>query len=280
MNRRASCSAAIGLLFAAWAAAGCCCARHSVGPVADDLAEACGCIAPCGRGHVHVFFVQGVDPLDCANLEGVKEYVQSLGFGKAWFGHHFHVRKLAAEMARVQGCDPEARFVVVGFAHGTDAGQELAVAAGKHGVSVDLLVRLDGHHRRKDFACRPENVKRVITILAAGCKGNCAVGESDDVHVTPARAFAAPTHPDTLDLLVRELAALAGNIPAVDDLPRPCFLPHAPPAHPLAARAGDGRDDWDFLAPASVEDRPLPSLDDPPPARRPRPAPEQRRALR
>jgi hypothetical protein len=266
MSRRARRIGSLGLLLAGWAAgAGCSCHLHSVHPVPEDLAQVCDCIAPCGRNHVYTFFVQGVDPLDCANLEGVKEYVQSLGFHRAWFGHWFHVHKFADEIVRISQDDPDARFVIVGVACGTDAGRKLAEAVGGHGICVDLLVCLDSDPLAKGGAGRPENVQKVITILTSDRKGKSVAHDAEEVYLAEGGVFAAATNPGTLEVLARELATLAGSFPAPEDHPKAPFPCGGPTSRPSTAKAPDERDDWDFLKPTPVDTRPAPPA--PPPQR-------------
>ena len=96
-----------GLLSASWlAAAGCTCHLSSVPPVDEDVREACAAIALDSRCHVHLFFVQGIDPLDTADLEGLKETAQALGFTQAWYGTTFHVPQLKKAIACAHHEDP------------------------------------------------------------------------------------------------------------------------------------------------------------------------------
>src|SRR5262249_3524821 len=58
---------------------------YSLQPADHDVVEVCGEICQKSRCRVHIFLVQGCDLLDCANLEGVKEYLQQIGFNRCWF---------------------------------------------------------------------------------------------------------------------------------------------------------------------------------------------------
>src|SRR5262245_11466050 len=106
------------LLSAAWLTAGCTTCPVAPPPVAEDLIEACAAVAECGRKHVHVFFVQGLDPCDCAGLEHLKLQVQGLGFPNAWYGPSCYASHFKKEIARIQQDDCDAHFVIVAYGHG------------------------------------------------------------------------------------------------------------------------------------------------------------------
>jgi hypothetical protein len=66
-----------------------------------------------------------------------------------------------------------------------------------------------------------------------------------------------PTHPDTLQILVHELSAIAGAIPGVEDVPRVPRLGDPTPL-PVTVQAKEQPDSWDFLKPASVDQKSRP----------------------
>jgi hypothetical protein len=285
MIRQAAWSARLGawglLVLGCAAGAGCCCPLYSVHPVPDDLAETCACIAPCGRKHVYTFCVQSADPLDCANLEGVKEYVQSLGFPMTWFGHYWHIGHFCKVIVRLHQEDPDAHFVVVGFVNGADPGCKLVDKVGAYGICVDLLVRLDSNLLGEE-SCRPANAHKVITVVASDSKNKRSPqDEAEEMYVASTGPFGPATHSGTLELLARELARLAGSVPAVDDVPTLPFPRNEPTPRPVTTvKAKHEPGEWDFLEPVSVERRqPLPTMVLPPTASS-QPRKDERRAGR
>ena len=60
------------------AAPGCLSFVHPIDPAIPELADPCRMLPKCARDHVYILFVHGMDPADCANLSGVRDYVQAL----------------------------------------------------------------------------------------------------------------------------------------------------------------------------------------------------------
>jgi hypothetical protein len=241
----------MGATLAAWAlfaAPGCLCFVHPVKPPDKERVKQCGEV-PCGcRNHVFVFFVQGTDPLDTADLAGVRDYVQSLGFIKTYFGQVYHSSWFADEVRRLCKDDPLARFVVVGYDLGARQARELAQAVKKEGVPLDLLVYLSARGLGDGPENCPENVGRIVSIRGKEFWPAPVLDGAENLVLPDADHFDTPTHAHTLEVLAEELTAVAGRVPVVtyEDAPKPEPLPAprraAPPRPPTP-------DEWDFLEP-------------------------------
>src|SRR5439155_11479436 len=116
---------------------------------------------------VHVFLIHGMDPLDFANLSGVRDYIQSLGFIKTHYGQLYHLWEFKKELRRVHEEDPEARFVLIGFSFGANMVRELANAVKQDGIVIDLLVYLGGNTLENTPPNRPDHVLHIVNILAS-----------------------------------------------------------------------------------------------------------------
>jgi hypothetical protein len=243
-----------GLLSAGWLAAVGCSTCHltSVPPVDDDVREACAAIAVDSRCHLHLFFVQGADPLDTADLEGLKETMQALGFTQAWYGASFHAPQLKKAIASACHEDAKAHFVLVGYGKGVKTAVDLANTVGTQGVHFDLMVCLG------ERADKPACVSSQITVLTFN--EPCDLHEKDVVHVPADKKSKIPLHPETVELLARELYTLAGGIPSETDLPKMYSPEHEPTPRPRLHMPSEQvsnqeRDEWDFLKPAPVDDQ-------------------------
>jgi hypothetical protein len=233
-----------GLLSAGWlTTTGCICHLSSIPPVEEDIREACDAIALDSRCHVHVLFIQGIDPVDCAGLEGLKETTQALGFPNAWYGHSCHISTFKKVLAQIQKDDPKARFVLVGYALGVETAASLARTVAAQEIHFDLLVGLA--YRVET----PSTVARQLTLMPCG-KGL----DLPDVFEVPTKSLGLASHPMTVEILARELFALAGSIPAEAPLPK-MHYPEEPRPRPVMPPAEGVRDEWDFLKPMYVDDR-------------------------
>jgi hypothetical protein len=244
-----------GLLVAGLLAApGCLCFVHPIDPACPELAEPCRMLPKCARDHVHVVFVHGMDPADCANLSGVRDYVNSLGFQKTYFGQLYHVWQFEKLVREIHQKDCDARFVLVGFSFGANVVRNVALAAAEDGISIDLLVYLGGNTLKNTPKDQPENVKRIVNILAQGCIWNGdTMDRAENVQVRGRWHFGSPSHPFTLQVLAQDLAEIASSVP----IPAP-VEPHMPPwdeplprPRKLESRKPAPRDEWDFLKPVS-----------------------------
>jgi hypothetical protein len=230
-------------------AAGCLGKLHPVPPPTPEELHACAAVPQPCRNHVYVFLVHGLDPLDYANLTGVREHLNALGYIKTYQGQLYHGCHFAREIRRLHADDPDARFALVGFSLGANVARDIANAVADDGIHIDLLVYLGGNTLDNDPEDRPANVGKVVNILARGWVWNGAdIADAENVEYTDVYHFGSPTHPHTLEVLSRELLAAAGNVPIVVSKPAPAVPEQAPAPRPADDEAGD---DWNFLRPSA-----------------------------
>ncbi len=142
-----------------WAAgSGCLSFVHSLDfPPKDQLAQGELIPAP-SRSHVHIFLVHGMDPLDLANLYGLTEYIQQLGYLQTHYGQLYHLWEFKKEMRRIREDDPQARFVLIGFSFGANVARDLANAVKDEGVLIDLLIYMGGNTLENTPQAQPDHV--------------------------------------------------------------------------------------------------------------------------
>jgi hypothetical protein len=260
-------AARIALLAAVLPMSGCLSFCHPVKPAEYDRVATCAAAPQCARDHVHIFLVHGLDPLDFANLEGVRDYICSLGFTKVHYGQFFHSFYYRYVIRKIHKEDPDARFVLIGFSYGACMVRDLANSAREDGVPLDLIVYLGGCVLRNTERTRPDNAIHVINILALGAILNgTTLDNAENVNYKDCFHFGSPSHPYTLETLARELAVVAERVPvppAPDDLPPLQESPRPRPLQPMPhADESPARDDWDFLKPGDVPELPQPRKED------------------
>jgi hypothetical protein len=210
--------------------------------------------APCRNG-VYVVLLNGVDPLECGNISGVRDYLNGLGFVKTYYGQLYHEGCLLKELQAVHAEHPEAKFAIIGYEFGALSARNLARKAEYQDLPIDLLVYIQpkGLETFPDVA--ESNVGRRITIR--GYKESSSDSSSEDgetISVPSYFRYAVPTNAATLEALSNELTsvALSVAIPAasMESFPRLLDDP-APNPRPIVKRKPEPVDDWDFLKPAS-----------------------------
>jgi hypothetical protein len=233
-------------------------------PAAADLQPNEGIPQEC-RNHVHVFLVHGVDPLDVGNLDGLTDYVQSLGFIKTHYGMPFHSFFFLKEIRKIHHEDPTARFVLVGFSYGAGLVRDMTNDLERDGIMVDLMVYIDGVALYQRALDRPTNTLKLVNILSCYRDESNTFEDAENARCPDVWHFGTPTHPTTLKILARELAAVAVRVPVVERQlpPLPDTAPHPKPSvlpPPLQAPrvlpppkevppTPTSREGWNFLSP-------------------------------
>ena len=231
------------------AQSGCVSCFNPVHPPPPEQTACCAEVPSRARNHVYVFIVHGMDPLDCANLKGLRDYVQSLGFIKTYYGQLYHSSYFTKEICRIHKDDPNARFVLIGFSFGANSVRDLTHAIEPEGIPIDLLVYLGGNTLKNVPEDRPANATRIINILATGAVWNGdTLDDAVNLNYSDVYHFGSPTHERTLGLLAAELTEVAGRVPVVE-YQLPPFEQQAPTPRPLApeSSAKQVEDEWDFL---------------------------------
>jgi len=226
------------------------------------MAEPCLAIPQGCRDHVYIFFVNGLDPLNKDNLNGLRDYVNRLGFNQTYYCQLYHYWWVEKEIHRLAQTDPEAHFVLVGFSFGTNEVCSITRHLQAHQIPIDLLIYLGGdtlHNVPKD---RPANARRIINITARGCNllflgliwDGVDLDGATNVRVTEVGHSSLPTYRQTVELLSRSLAEVASAVPVATPLSPPVMpaaLLTAPTPRPVPPPASVRRDEWDFLKPPS-----------------------------
>jgi hypothetical protein len=187
-----------------------------------EMAGPCHAMPPHVRRHVHVFLMNGVDPLGAGNLSGLRDHVQRLGFTQTYYGQFYHESWLEREMLRVHQDDPDGRFVLIGYGWGARTlqtlGQKLAVA----GAAVDVLLALD------------------VSAEDMTLEGPFAV-----------QMLPAPSRPETVAHVAWALGECASRVTVVES-PQPTMPEQGPTPRPVKPFAPQSfGPDWDSLKPAT-----------------------------
>jgi pimeloyl-ACP methyl ester carboxylesterase len=222
---------------------------HPVRPPDWTVAAPPPVLPRCCQDHVYVFFIHGLDPLDYANLSGMRQYVHDLGYCQTYYGQVYHGPTFLKEIRRIRHEDPEAHFVLIGFSAGANVVRSMANQLGEEGTQVDLLVYMGGNTLEDVPENRPANVCKVVHILGSGYiwRGHQLTG-AENIKYPDKWHFDSPTHPETLRKLGDELSMISCKVPVIVPVypAQPEEIPLPRPVDPVRS-ASTSSPEWDFL---------------------------------
>lgn len=190
------------------------------------------------RAQVHVFMVHGLTPSTGHGLRALRHKLNECGFAKVGAGELVSGFCIEHEIKKIHRCDPEAKFVLVGYDFGGSVANCIARDLAEKGVPVEAVVLLDPLNCGKPSGAR--------TILVTSGTTPSTVAHTDRLVVPDSNHYRLPTHPSTVAAikgLLQEIAAKCAQ-PPVDPVPVWQF-PGAPEMRPLPVARGD---QWDILA--------------------------------
>jgi|GEM_PF-1751525 len=197
----------------------------------------CDLPTPC-RNQIYVFMIHGGTPTTDNGLSALRAKLADEGFAKVGIGEFTDALPIALEIKSIAKCNPEARFVLIGYDMGGAAAVFLARELTARTIPVEGVVLLD------PIACgRPSGVR---TLLVTSGATTSMVTHSEHVVVGDANHFQLPAHPQTVAAisdLLRNIATQNYQPPG-DPVPAWTY-PHAAPMWPIPTPRGD---EWDFLA--------------------------------
>jgi Uncharacterized alpha/beta hydrolase domain (DUF2235) len=130
-------------------------------PPCDAKAEAC-------KQHVHIFAINGLNPMCSGNFNGLCGYFKKQGYEHTYFGQLYTCQDFPARIKETRAADPEARIVLIGFSMGAYTVRSMANELAQDGTPIDLLVYMVGDHLTNKPESRPANVRRILNIRAQG----------------------------------------------------------------------------------------------------------------
>jgi hypothetical protein len=190
----------------------------------------CELPAPC-RNQVYVFLLDGLTPPCVGGLGSLRTKLAENGFAKVGIADLAGGLCVEHEIKSIRACEPDAKFVLVGYDVGAPSAVCIARDLTSKGHPVEALVLLD------PVGCK--NAAGVPTLLVTTGKGACATPHGERVIVPDASHFGLPAHPTTVAVIVDLLRGVAAS--GYDAIGEPVSEIYAPAARGLKA-------EWDFLA--------------------------------
>jgi hypothetical protein len=160
------------------------------------------CTLPhAARAQVYVYMIHGLTPPTDTGLEALRLKLSEFGFAKTAEAEFAAAPLAALEIKRTRKCEPDARFVLLGYDVGGVAAAALARDLSAKGVPIDALVLLD------PVACGAAGGVR--TLLVTSGSASPAVPAAEHVAVPDAGHFTLPAHPATVAAITALLTDVA-----------------------------------------------------------------------
>jgi len=189
---------------------------HPLQACDPKVVNACEAAPSDGKEHVYTFIVNGLDPLQLANLNGMTGYLRRLGFPQTHYEPLLSYRATKRHIREIRQSDPDAKIVLVGYSAGALMVRRLANDLQRENIAVDRLVYLGGDFIPNTQGSRPSNVATVVNIRGHGSifSGRDLFFNGADLdHASnlrlDSRHFLLPSREQTMDTLASELASLA-----------------------------------------------------------------------
>lgn len=169
----------------------------------------------CRKDKVHIFTVNGLNPMCLGNFNGLCEYFKKQGFEDTRFAQLYTYFTYADDIRALRRAEPDARIALVGFSLGANSVRDVANDLNKDGTPVDLLVYMVGDTIGNKPSSRPGNVRRIVNIRAKGAiatggflVNGAEIDNARNVRID-CRHILTPSRRQTVEIMMEELLMLA-----------------------------------------------------------------------
>ncbi len=173
--------------------------------------------APVGTvaGHVHVYILDGFDPIGASGVTQLGEQLRNAGLPATQVGGWYRAWAFEREIRALHAADPTARFALIGYSAGTYAARAAANRLIRDGVPVAVVGYIGGDYLRDTEETRVVGARQVVNVTGDGYlltgrnllfNGTDVTG-ARNVRLVGTRHYSLPTHPDTFAKLYSALTA-------------------------------------------------------------------------
>jgi hypothetical protein len=188
-----------------------------VAPAPDAPPAATAGLVP--PSELHVFLINGADPLRIAGMGKLVERIKQSGYPNTHFAGWYEPGRVEREIRAIHRADPSARFALVGYSAGTYAAKGTAGRLVRDGIPVAMVGYIGGDYLRDTESTRLGGVGRVVNVTGDGylLTGKNLLFNGTDVRgarnlrLAGTRHFDLPNHPSTFAALIDGLAEAAGS---------------------------------------------------------------------
>lgn len=180
-------------------------------------------IPPPLRSQVHLFILNGIDPLEDGPMLKLRDELARCGYAKVYYAQRADVAWYHREMHRVVHDQPAARLVLVGYGAGATRARELACTVRGDGLPLDSLALLDPT-ADDEISVLDDGVVPTVVVRSHHWPAGRGVPAGEVVELAGVGHLSLPNHPQTVAVLSRLMAESATRV----ELGPPDALPHLP----------------------------------------------------
>ena len=122
----------------------------------------------CRKEQVHIFGVNGLNPLCSGNFNGLCRLFRQHGFVNTYFDQLYTCNSIPDRIRAIRWKNPDARIVLIGFSLGCNSVQSIANELDEQGIAIDLVIYLVGDLIRNTPFSQPDNTDRIVNVRARG----------------------------------------------------------------------------------------------------------------
>ncbi len=199
---------------------GCTTCHHRAGDIALE-SEHCAESQVSQRSRVYVVLVKGLDPIDLAGMDSLRQGLIECGYPKVYRLEIQHLPFFKHELARVAADQPNARFIVVGAGTGCLAARSLAGHLARSGCCVDSLMEI-APNLTANLAPESDCEQLKTIVLSRVNVGSHPSGPNTEFRLIPDLHRLTPCkHPLVLEMLKNEARESSFRVDDSEIMPFP-----------------------------------------------------------
>ncbi|CAN5324122.1 hypothetical protein BH10PLA2_BH10PLA2_33860 [soil metagenome] len=177
-----------------------------------DLIEECQRVGLSSRNHVHILVINGFDPTEVTNANGLAHFLETAGFPNVYYTSQWKAWEYEERIRDIKQADASAKVAFVCYSMGVCYGRELAVKLKEDGSPVDLLIYLDVFAFNHSPEHSPDDGKRIVNIITEprlGIFGSEPLPGAANYQFLGVRHVKVPSNARIIERVLEELIALS-----------------------------------------------------------------------
>lgn len=174
--------------------------------------------AAANNSKVHIFAIDGLNPMCLGNFNGMCGYIRGNGYPNCNYGQLQNSGGFIDQIRRLRQTDPEAQIVLIGYSLGANYVKSITNQLAFENIKVDMLMYMAADYIGNTPDARPANAGRLVNLRVQGIlfTGRDAYFNNEDIDGArnvklTCRHMLTPSRQETVDVIMQELAMLGGK---------------------------------------------------------------------